>query len=83
MPPIGAQHPPSGNRAGWIAANLHPYLNSSNLMARVSKRPSQLRCKLAQFGRHRAIIGCKNQGLQLHSMDVAETHKGGGSQLFI
>ena len=42
-------------------------------MARVSKLPGQLRCKLAQLGRHRAIIGCKDQGLQLRSLDVAET----------
>ena len=83
IPPISTQLPPSGNTAGWIAANLHPYLNSSNLMARVSKLPGQLRCKLAQFGCHRAIIGCKNQRLQLYSMDMAETRKGGGGQLFV
>ena len=52
-------------------------------MARVSKLPGQLRCKLTQLGRHRAIAGCKNQGLQFHSMNMAETRKGGGSQMFV
>ncbi len=83
MPSILAQHPPSGNTAGRIATNLHPYLNSSNLMARVSKLSGQLWCKLAQFGSHRIIAGCKNQNLQLHSLHMAETRKGEGSQMFV
>lgn len=62
---------------------MHPNLNSSNLMARVSKLFGQLWRRLAQLGRYCTVIGCKNQGLQLHSMNMAETRKGGGSQMFV
>lgn len=63
--------------------DLHPHLNSSNLVPPVLKQFGQFRGKLAQFGGHCAIIRCKRQDLTLKLHYMAGARQGGRRNLLI